>query len=105
MYENDVTERYFPKALAVDPSGCGCTECLIGEYVPSETWFALATPEDVKALLDSEVGNNTYYGLEDLLQSYNYNRSETKEFLREFESYRQSDEALRDMYTSWHVSH
>jgi hypothetical protein len=44
-----------PGAVAVDPPGCGCTECLTGEYVPLEQ----ATDAQVAALLTGSVGNNT----------------------------------------------
>jgi hypothetical protein len=40
---------------AVDPPGCGCTECLTGEYVPLQQ----ATGAQVAALLAGAVGNNT----------------------------------------------
>lgn len=41
--------------LAIDPVGCGCTECLVGEYVPIER----ATSEQVLALAKGEIGDNT----------------------------------------------
>ena len=40
--------------VAVDPHGCGCTECLIGQYVPEER----ATPAQLVAVLTGEIGNN-----------------------------------------------
>lgn len=34
-------------ARQVDPQGCGCTECLVGEYVPLED----ATPRQIRNLI------------------------------------------------------
>lgn len=45
--------------IAVDPVGCGCTECLIGEYIPYDKWSTQATVDDVNNLLSGSVGNNT----------------------------------------------
>lgn len=39
--------------IQVDPPGCGCTECLIGQYVPLDR----ATSEQVIALLCGELGS------------------------------------------------
>lgn len=33
--------------VQVDPQGCGCTECLTGEYVPLED----ATPKQIRNLI------------------------------------------------------
>lgn len=104
MYGIDTETRHFPDVLAVDPKDCGCTECLIGEYVPLVKWFASALPGDVIALIEDEVGNNTHYGLAGLLESYSYSVQETKDFLREFERYQHSDEAVRHSYTEWEIS-
>jgi hypothetical protein len=41
--------------VAVDPPGCGCTECLTGEYVPLQC----ATHAQVADLVTGTVGNNT----------------------------------------------
>lgn len=41
--------------LAVDPPGCGCTECLTGVYVPLDQ----ATPGQVAAAARGVLGNNT----------------------------------------------
>ncbi len=43
------------KLLAVDPVGCGCTECLVGEYVPLPD----ATKENILAVARGELGDNT----------------------------------------------
>jgi hypothetical protein len=43
------------KVLAIDPYDCGCTECLVGEYVP----LRAATAMQIAALLRGELGNNT----------------------------------------------
>jgi len=53
-------QPYYPDILAVDPDGCGCTECLIGEYVPQNQWVQNANLLDVLRLLRDEVRNNTY---------------------------------------------
>jgi hypothetical protein len=42
-------------AVAVDPPGCGCTECLTGEFVPLEQ----ADPAQIERLLTGMLGNNT----------------------------------------------
>lgn len=31
-----VIDKYGRIPIAVDPEGCGCTECMVGEYVPEE---------------------------------------------------------------------
>lgn len=41
---------------AIDPVGCGCTECLIGEYKPVDQ----ATAEDMLALFLGELRDNAY---------------------------------------------
>lgn len=40
---------------AVDPPGCGCTECITGQYVPLDH----ATPENITALLNGQLRNHT----------------------------------------------
>lgn len=40
--------------LAIDPSGCGCTECLTGEYVPLDS----ATNEQIRLMLAGEIACN-----------------------------------------------
>lgn len=44
------------KPLAIDPRGCGCTECIIGEYIPAEK----ATREHLRLLAVGEMANHTY---------------------------------------------
>lgn len=48
--------------LAVDPPGCGCTECLTGVYVPLDQ----ATPGQVAAAARGVLGNNTGFGRAEL---------------------------------------
>ena len=40
---------------AVDPIGCGCNECITGEYVP----FDKAKSDVLAALLHGDIKNNT----------------------------------------------
>lgn len=42
--------------LAIDPRGCGCTECLVGEYIPAEK----ATREHLRLVAIGRMRNNTY---------------------------------------------
>ena len=42
-------------ARQVDPQGCGCTECLVGEYVPLE----LATPQQIRNLIFGTLADAT----------------------------------------------
>ena len=42
------------KVRAIDPPGCGCTECIIGEYVPLDR----ATPKQVARMLRGKIANN-----------------------------------------------
>lgn len=44
-----------PRLLAIDPPGCGCTECLTGEYRPLQD----ATDDDIRALFAGEINDNT----------------------------------------------
>ncbi|MEV7123930.1 hypothetical protein [Kitasatospora griseola] len=44
-----------PDLIAIDPWDCGCTECIIGEYVP----LAQATPEQILRMLRGELRNHT----------------------------------------------
>jgi hypothetical protein len=43
------------KVIAIDPAGCGCTECLTGQYVPLD----LATREQVLKMLRGKLRNHT----------------------------------------------
>ena len=47
------------QVMAVDPFGCGCTECLTGVYVP----LHYATGEQLVAMILGEIENHTGYGL------------------------------------------
>ncbi|MGW3308243.1 hypothetical protein ACWDG9_16840 [Streptomyces sp. NPDC001073] len=44
--------------IAIDPPGCGCTECMTGEYVPLNR----ATPDQVAALLNGTLRNHLHSG-------------------------------------------
>lgn len=44
-----------PRLLAIDPAGCGCTECLVGEYLPMENM----QPKHVFAMALGLIANHT----------------------------------------------
>ncbi len=46
--------------IAIDPPGCGCTECLTGEYVPLER----ATRQQILDLFAGHLRDNTGSGVE-----------------------------------------
>lgn len=48
------------KLEAIDPYDCGCTECIVGEYVPLRN----ATREQKWRLVKGELRNNTYDDVE-----------------------------------------
>ena len=48
-----MTEENWP--IAIDPPGCGCTECMIGQYVPLDQ----ATGQQVLALLAGKLHDHT----------------------------------------------
>lgn len=41
--------------IAIDPKGCGCTECCTGEYIPLDR----ATPEQIMLMINGKIRNNT----------------------------------------------
>lgn len=43
------------RPLAIDPPGCGCTECLTGEYVPLDR----ASHQDIRRAQLGEIADNT----------------------------------------------
>lgn len=45
------------RLIAIDPPGCGCTECIVGEYKP----FDEASPEELEMMLRGRLRNNTYW--------------------------------------------
>lgn len=47
-----------PWPIAIDPYGCGCTECITGQYVPLEQ----ATDAQLAAMLRGELHDNTNTG-------------------------------------------
>ncbi len=96
MSENET--RQFPDLYAVDPHDCGCTECLIGEYVPQPVFESRATVADVKALIAGEIGNNTYSKLYDLTVNnyWSYSNEDTKEFLQRLAEHMQSDSVIEN---------
>jgi hypothetical protein len=44
-----------PKLLAIDPPGCGCTECMVGEYRPLQD----ASEAELRALAAGHLTDNT----------------------------------------------
>jgi len=44
-----------PVVIAIDPKGCGCTECLVGEYVPLQR----ASKQQIAAMLRGDLYNHT----------------------------------------------
>lgn len=55
-----------PRLIAIDPPGCGCTECIIGDYVPLD----LATDEQVLAMLQGYLYNNTGWDRDEFEVTY-----------------------------------
>lgn len=47
--------RIDSKTLAIDPSGCGCTDCIVGIYVP----LNYATDDHIQALMLGLLRDNT----------------------------------------------
>lgn len=47
------------RVRAIDPSGCGCTECIVGEYIQLDSYHL---PEVLEAVLtgEIEIRNNLY---------------------------------------------
>jgi hypothetical protein len=50
-----VSDTGYPRVTAIDPIGCGCTECLTGEYVPLEE----ATDEQVRRMVNGVIRDHT----------------------------------------------
>ena len=91
--------RNLPNILAVDPRNCGCNECSFNEYIPEQEWFKQAGVEDVVALLNGEIGNNTYsedsYSL--VVESIGYyDDYEVKDFIQRIRDQIIKDFALLD---------
>jgi len=74
--------KAYPDILAVDPYNCGCTECIIGEYVNENVWVKNATAADVAAVLSGDVRNNTYSSLFDLVFTSSFSDSSATDFVR-----------------------
>lgn len=68
-------------AIAIDPAGCGCTECLTGEYVP----FDLASDEQIADMIYGKIANHTYVTNQEIFAWLASDRSRTGErFRKEF---------------------
>lgn len=78
----DEYAKKFPDILAVDPTGCGCTECIIGEYVNEDEWVANATVYDVAAVVSGDVGNNTLNSTFDLIMTTYFTDYRIQDFVR-----------------------
>lgn len=72
--------RAFPNILAVDPTGCGCTECIVGEYVPEEVWCASATASDLAEFITGRVTNNSLTGTFQLVMNGWFSTRSAREF-------------------------
>lgn len=58
------------RPVAVDPVGCGCTECGIGEYVPLER----AGAATMARLVVGDIANHTgYESAEEVLAAWKVN--------------------------------
>lgn len=66
-YRIEGIERDGRTVYAVDPTGCGCNECITGEYVPLEE----ATVELLKGIALGTVANNTYGALTVTVRTWN----------------------------------
>jgi hypothetical protein len=44
------------KIIAIDPTGCGCTECVVGDCTP----YNRATAKQLQQMLKGKIRNNTY---------------------------------------------
>lgn len=61
LRENESSVREDSKLIAVDPNGCGCTECMMGEYIPLDR----ATNQHLRDLISGKLRNHTDVNLED----------------------------------------
>lgn len=68
------------RPIAIDPVGCGCTECITGEYMPLD----LAGFWELRRLLNGKIGNNTGIDVEGWVRSYKFRMP--RAFQREVET-------------------
>lgn len=70
------------KPIAVDPWGCGCTECVTGEYKP----LSDATDDDIADLLAGRLRDNTHTGCLVVSVSYRVGRDERSRITMEIDT-------------------
>lgn len=95
LAEHSGDPRFNDEYVAVDPNRCGCTECIIGLYIPEQDWTPYAQSGDISAVLSGDIGNNIG-GTDFSLVFQNHFRNESaREFIKELED--EFDELVRYM--------
>lgn len=57
MNEDGYGEYSRTRVIQIDPTGCGCTECITGQYVPLDQ----ASSGQIDDMLEGRVGNATQF--------------------------------------------
>ena len=80
-YDETTPLPAFPDLFAIDPRGCGCTECLVRTYVPEEDFLLDANKGDMLRLMRGEIRFN-YSG--ETVTSFMFSNSFETESARDF---------------------
>lgn len=76
-------ERVNDDYVAVDPVRCGCTQCIVGDYIPEENWEPRSG--DIYGLVSGGISNHTNNSDFGLVFQSSFKDYAAKQFITEME--------------------
>jgi len=76
---------FFPDALAIDPEDCGCTECIIGEYINENRFAAFATKGDLIRVVTGDIKFHFDTTAAEFIFNRTHETASARDFVRELQ--------------------